>query len=245
MGKSLRQQKAGKGTLAYRRPSHRFKSEATMRAYDDVEKTGVMFGEVVGFVDDPARGPLLMDVLFENSERRELVAPEGAMKGSKIEVGAKAGIEFGNALPLTSIPDGTPIYNIELTPGDGGRFVRSSGASAVIVSRDDKHIYIKMPSKKTVLFDPRCRAQVGIICGGGRLDMPLMTAGAAHYKHHALNRRWPHNRGVKMSVYNHPFGGKQHHKGKSSCVSHGAPPGRKVGHIGARSMGRRKSRTKE
>jgi large subunit ribosomal protein L2 len=92
------------------------------------------------------------------------------------------------------------------------------------------------------MLRPMCRAQIGVISGGGRLEKPLMKAGNSHYKFHAVNRRWPHNRGVKMSAYNHPFGGKQHHKGKSSCTSRGAPPGRKVGHIAARSTGRKKAK---
>jgi len=243
MGKHLRQQKAGKGSMAYRRPSHRFKSEATFRTYDDIEKQGRLNGEIAGFVDDPSRAPLLMDVVFDNKERRMLIAPEGAEKGGRIAVGAKAELQFGNALPLSEIPDGTPIYNIEVTPGDGGRLVRSAGGNATIVSRDGIWVTVLFPSKKSMAIDSRCRAQIGVVCGGGRLEAPLMTAGNAFYKFHALNRRWPGNRGVKMSAYNHPFGGKQHHKGKSSCVSHGTPPGRKVGHIGARQTGRRKAKT--
>lgn len=214
-----------------------------MRPYDDVEKQGRLDGEIVGFVDDPARSSLLMDVRFVNSERRTLIAPEGAMLGSRVSVGAKADVIFGNVLPLNAIPDGTQIYNIELTPGDGGRLVRGAGGSGVVLSREGGNVSIQLPSKKVAVLDARCRAQVGIICGGGRLECPMMRAGASHYKFHAVNRRWPHNRGVKMSAYNHPFGGKQHHKGKSSCVSHGTPPGRKVGHIGARSTGRRKGKS--
>jgi len=242
MGKRLRQQKAGKGTLAYRRPSHRFKSDASLRPYDEIERNGRLDGEIVGFVDDPARSSLLMNVRFANNEERMLIAPEGAAKGDRISVGSKADLAFGNVLPLSAIPDGTPIYNIELVPGDGGRLVRSAGVNATVLSRDGNLVTVQLPSKRVVALDARCRAQIGVICGGGRLEAPLMNAGAAFYKHHALNRRWPSNRGVKMNAYNHPFGGKQHHKGKSSMVSHSAPPGRKVGHIGARSVGRKKAK---
>jgi len=243
MGKRLRQQKAGKGSLAYRRPSHRFKTTALFRAYDDAEKTGKIEGEIMEFIDDPARGPLVMGVRLGNDEFVEMIAPEGAEIGGKIWLGATADVAFGSVMPLSAIPDGMPVYNLEIAPGDGGRLVRGAGGNATVVSRDGNTVYVKLPSKRVVAFDGRCRAQIGVVCGGGRLEQPLMTAGAAHHKHHALNRRWPHNRGVKMSAYNHPFGGKQHHKGKSSCVSHGAPPGRKVGHIGARQTGRRKGKT--
>lgn len=242
MGKNLRQQKAGKGSMAYRRPSHRFKSDATYRNYDEAEKNGVLRGEITGFVDDPAHTAILMDVRFENNETRTLIAPEGVMVGGKVFAGVKADTNIGNVLPLSEIPDGAPVYNLELIAGDGGRIVRSAGSAAYVVSHEHKGVIVRLPSKKVILLNPMCRAQIGVISGGGRLEKPLLKAGNSHYKFHATNRRWPRNRGVKMSVYNHPFGGKQHHKGKSSCVSHGAPPGRKVGHIGARSMGRKKAK---
>ncbi|MDD5317469.1 MAG: 50S ribosomal protein L2 [Candidatus ainarchaeum sp.] len=245
MGKALRQQKAGKGSPAYRRPSHRFRSEAKFRPLDEIEKAGRLDGEVVGFVDAPERSSILMDIVFSDRTRLTLIAPEGAEVGGRVSVGSKADIEFGNVLPLGAIPEGLPVYNIEVAPGDGGKLVRASGGSGTIVSREKGLVYVKLPSKKVVTFDPRCRAQVGVVCGGGRLDAPMLKAGTAFYKHHALNRRWPHSRGVKMNAYNHPFGGKQHHKGKSSCVSHGTPPGRKVGHIGARSTGRRSAKMEE
>ena len=75
--------------------------------------------------------------------------------------------------------------------------------------------------------------------------MPLMKAGTNFYKKHAQNRKWPVNRGVHMSAYTHPFGGKQHHKGRGSATSRNAPPGRKVGHIAARSTGRKKVHVEE
>ena len=80
----------------------------------------------------------------------------------------------------------------------------------------------------------------GVISGGGLKDQPLLKAGKSHYINHTLNRLWPRNRGVKMNPVDHPFGGKQHHKGKSSETKRGASPGRKVGHIAARRIGRKK-----
>jgi len=242
MGKRLLQQKAGKGSPAYRRPSHRFKSKAHYRVYDQQERSEVIEGEITGFVDDPAHSALLMTVLFENDDRVDIIAPEGARIGERIYAGKKASAEIGNILPLSSIPDGTPVFNVEMVPGDGGRMIRGAGTNGYVVSHDDKGVVVRMPSKKLRVFPNNARAQIGVISGGGRLEAPLLKAGNAHHKHHALNRRWPTVRGVKMNAYNHPYGGKQHHKGKSSCVSHGTPPGRKVGHIGARTMGRRKTR---
>lgn len=242
MGKHLRQQKAGKGSPSYRRPSHRFKSDAKYREYDEVERRGKLVGEVIGFVGDPSRSALLMDVVFENKERKLLIAPEGVKIGDRIEVGANAEVRVGNILPLSSVPDGAPVFNLEIIPGDGGRLVRSAGTSGAVVSHEEKGVVVKLPSKRMILLNPGCRVQIGVVSGGGRLELPLMTAGNAFRKHKALNRAWPKVRGVKMNAYNHPFGGKQHHPGKSTMTSRGAPPGRKVGHIAARRTGRKKGK---
>ncbi len=85
-----------------------------------------------------------------------------------------------------------------------------------------------------------CRAEIGVIAGGGMEMQPIMKAGKNFYIKHAINSYWPGNRGVKSNPVDHPFGGKQHHKGASSMVSRNAPPGAKVGHIAASRVGRRK-----
>ncbi|MCX8198136.1 MAG: 50S ribosomal protein L2 [Candidatus Micrarchaeota archaeon] len=245
MGKLLKQQRRGKGSVAYRAPSHRYKADVAFRRYDEAEKTGFVRGQVLEFVDDPARGALLMHVMFENGEERMLLAPEGAYVGQEIRCGAEAGISAGNCLPLSKVPEGFMVFNIEMVPGDGGKLVRAAGSYATIASKEKDKVYIKLPSRKTLVLPASCRAQVGVVCGGGRLEKPLMKAGNSFYKKHAQNRRWPVNRGVHMAAYNHPFGGKQHHKGRGSMTSRNAPPGRKVGHIAARSVGRKKAHVEE
>ncbi|MEM3399664.1 MAG: 50S ribosomal protein L2 [Candidatus Micrarchaeia archaeon] len=240
MGKHLRQQRRGKGSPTYRRPSHRFVSDARYRKYDALEKEGSFLGYVRDFVDDRARDPLLMDVVLENGENLMLIAPEGIKAGDTIEMGIKAKPTLGSVLPLAAIPDGLPIYNIELNPGDGGKFVRSAGACAYVVSHEENGVTIMLPSKKMRNFNPLCRAQVGVICAGGMKEKPIMKAGKKFYMMKARNLDYPCVRGVAMNPVAHPFGGKEHHRGRSSCVSRNAPPGRKVGHLAAKSTGRRK-----
>lgn len=242
MGKLLKQQRRGKGSGAYRAPSHRYYTDLQYRRYDAIEKEASVRGQIVGFVDDPSRGALLMEVALANGERIALLAPEGAKLGAWVELGLRAGYSLGGVCPLSRMPDGAMVYNLEMQPGDGGKLVRAPGSYATIVSREKDYVYVKLPSRKVVSLQAECRAQIGVVCGGGRLEKPLMKAGANFYKKHAQNRRWPVNRGVKMCAYTHPFGGKQHHKGRSSTIGRGAPPGRKVGHIAARSTGRRKAR---
>jgi len=239
MGKMLMQQRRGKGSPAYKSPSHRFKADVCFRAYDEIEKNSALRGYVVSLVDDPARTAILMDVKFENGERQLLLAPEGLKVGDVVSAGAASNVEAGNILPLANIPDGVPIFCIESFPGDGGKFVRAAGNSAYVVSHEGDVVAVRLPSKKVRFFDARCRAQVGVVSGGGRLEQPLMKAGASFYAMRARNKNWPKSRGVAMNPVSHPFGGKQHHKGRSSAVSRSTPPGRKVGHLAARTLGRR------
>lgn len=240
MGKRLKQQRRGDGTPAYKSPGTRYKVDLQYRSYDDEEKTGVLRAQITDFIDDPARDAILMKVLYDNGEKGYLLAHEGAAVGDCVEVGAQAKLGAGNVLPLYRLPDGAYIFNIERSPGDGGKMVRAPGSYATIVSREKSSVCVRLPSKQTLVLSADCRVQVGIPSGGGRQDAPLLKAGNAYYKYHvARNRMWPRNRGVKMSIYNHPHGGKQHHEGKPTTVARGTPPGGKVGHIAARSTGRK------
>ncbi|HIH22229.1 TPA: 50S ribosomal protein L2 [Candidatus Micrarchaeota archaeon] len=242
MGKRLKQQRRGKGTPRYRAPTARFKADLSYRSYDDVEKTGVLRGQVLLFIDDPARDALLMKVKYDNGETGLLLAPEGIAIGDSVDAGAQARLTMGSVLPLYRLPDGAYIYNIERNAGDGGKFVKAPGSYANIISKEGGIVYVKLPSKAVVTLSNECRAQLGLVSGGGRGEKPLLRAGTAHYKYKAKNRMWPKIRGVHMAAYNHPHGGKQHHVGKPTTVARGAPPGSKVGHIAARSTGRKKAK---
>ncbi len=242
MGKRLKQQRRGSGSPSYRSPHTRYKVDLMYRTYDDTEKASVLTGTVLAFVDDPARDAPLMKVRYENNESGYLLAPEGIAKGDTVDLGAQAKLKLGSVLPLYRFPDGAYIFNVERNPGDGGKLVRAPGSFATVISKEDRYVYLKLPSKTTLILSNECRAQLGIVAGGGRGERPLMTAGAAHYKYHARNRYWPQLRGVHMAAYCHPHGGKQHHVGKPTTVARGTPPGGKVGHIAARSTGRRKAK---
>ena len=242
MGKRIKQQRRGRQPR-YRYPKTRTKVTVKYRNYDDLERTGLLVGKVVDFVDNPLHQALLMKVAFDNGETIVLPAPEGIAVNDTVYEGVQGKITLGSVLPLYRIPDGMYIYNLERNPGDGGKFVRAPGSYAVIVSREKGNVFIKLPSRRTVKISSDCRAQIGVVSGGGRLEKPLTKAGAAFYKNRkGLHKMWPKVRGVAMSPYNHPHGGKQHHAGKPTTVAKGTPPGGKVGHVGARSTGRRKSR---
>lgn len=239
MGKLLKQQRRGKGSPSYAAPHKRFKANLAYRTYDDAEKTGVLKGRVAKFIDDPGHHALLMLVRYDNKEENHLIAPEGIAIGDVIDIGAQGQLTLGSVLPLYRIPDGMYAFNIERNPGDGGKFVKAPGSHATVISKKGNDVYIRLPSNETIVVSNECRAQLGVVAGGGRLEKPLLKAGNAHYKYHALNRLWPKVRGVHMSAYCHPHGGKQHHVGKPTTVARSTPPGGKVGHIAARTTGRR------
>lgn len=237
MGKMLRQQRRGKGGNAYRKPPNTYKADV---AFGPVQKNERVYGEVMEFIDDPGHSAPLMKIKYDDKSENILFAPEGMKVGDKIQEGPNASITLGSIVPLQKIPDGMSVYNIEAIPGDGGRYARAAGNYATIVSHSDKDVTLLMPSKMMVEINQNCRAQIGVIAGGGMEMMPILKAGRNYYIKHATNAFWPRNRGVKMNPVDHPFGGKQHHKGTPSTTSRNAPPGAKVGHIAARRTGRKK-----
>ncbi len=235
MGRPLIHQRRGKGTPAFKAPSHRFKTKAKYRKISET-----ISGTVVDLIDDPGRHTLVMKIKWDDGRTSEYLAPEGVGIGDKVLQGPEAGITIGNVLPLSEIPEGIPIFNLESIPGDGGALLRSSGATGYIVSKDQNRALVRMPSGKTRAVKLTALATIGVASGGGRLEKPLIKAGNAHYKHKARNHRWPKVRGVAMNPVDHPFGGKEHHPGKATTTKRTAPPGRKVGHIAARRTGRKK-----
>ncbi len=235
MGKKLRQQRRGKGSNLYTKLPGTFNTSVSYAK----EPSFTGYAEVMGLKNDTGHTSPVMEVAYDDFSRSFMLAPEGIAIGAKIHFGSGS-YSIGSVMRLADIPEGIPIFNIESVPGDGGKYVKAAGAYAYITSRTGNTVTVLMPSKAMVTMDSACRAQLGVVAGGGMSDQPLVKAGKNHYIMHAINRTWPRNRGVKMNPVDHPFGGKQHHKGKSSMTSRNAPPGRKVGHIAARRTGRRK-----
>ncbi|HII38894.1 TPA: 50S ribosomal protein L2 [Candidatus Micrarchaeota archaeon] len=240
MGTRLNQQKRGKGGPAYRSPGHRFFGKVAYERPSQDELESAVRGQVVEFVDDVGRSPLLVGILLENGHKVHCISAEGLKVGDFIEIGREAKLGVGCITPLMNLPEGTPVFNIELVPGDGGKIARVAGASAQVVSRDEEKgiVGVLLASKAIKIFLGRCRATVGVACGGGRLEKPFKKAGNKWFAMRALNHEYPVVRRTAMSAYDHPHGGRSF--GKSSTRSHDAPPGKKCGQIGARRTGRRK-----
>lgn len=239
MGKNLIQQKRGKGSPRYRAPDFRYKGRASHAIYakEDIN------GEITDLVKCPGHSGPLMQVKYENGEVILIQAPEGVKVGDNVEMGDNVMIKVGSTLPLKNIPEGTSIYNIESSPGDGGKFVRTSGAFAKIVAKFKNRIVVQLPSNKKREFIPNCRATIGVIAGSGRKEKPFLKAGAKYYAMRAKNKLWPIVSGTSMNAVAHPFGGSSSStKGRPTQSSRDAPPGRKVGKIAPKRTGRKKGK---
>jgi len=180
----------------------------------------------------------IQDEIFYNP------AFKGMIEGQEIEIGGVESKE-GNILELKNIPIGSLIYNIEVRAGDRGKFIRSSGSSAIITKKIPGKVAVLLPSKKEIWFDENCKASIGVIAGQGRLEKPIMKAGKKYYMMKVKGGRvWPRTSAVKMNVVDHPFGsgrGKNlAHGGKGKIPKRNAPPGAKVGSLYPRRTGRRK-----
>ena len=238
MGKNLIQQKRGKGSPRYRAPSFRYKGKTNFARYEEGK---VVSAYITDILHSSGHSAPLMELKYSNGETGLLQAPEGIKLGDKIEMGKDVELKGGNILPLKSIPEGTPIYNIESNPGDGGKFVRSSGAFAKIITKMQDGIVVQLPSSKRRTFLPECKAAIGIVAGSGRTEKPFLKAGNKFYAMKAKNKLWPIVSGTSMNSVSHPFGGSSSHaKGIPTQSSRNDPPGRKVGKIAPKRTGRHK-----
>jgi len=234
MGKNLIQQRRGRVKGRYNVPSH--KNRGNIIYANLKENKGV----VEDIIHDPGRSAPLAKVRFENNNHMLMVAAEGLKTGDNIQYTKKKHVQIGNILPIRSIPEGYPVFNIERTPGDGGKLVRAGGCNATIISHETHKTIIRLPSGAMKTLDSNCRATIGVPAGGGRKDKPFMKAGKKHWAYRKKGKQFPVVRGVAMCAVSHPHGGGGHqHVGKPSTVPRNAPPGRKVGNIAAKRTGRR------
>ena len=238
MGKKILVQRRGKGSSVFKAKPGKCKV-AYPYFPSEVMKKGVK-AQVLEIFDDPMHSAAVAEVLYENGIKAYHVAAEGLQKDALITLGENADIAIGNVLPLSKIPEGCPIFAIEKTPNDGGKLVRASGSYAFLVTKDKNYAYVKLPSGKQIKLDLNCRATIGNASGGGRTEKPFVKAGKKYHYAKSRGKKYPIVRGVAMNPVSHPFGGSQHHPGKSKSVSRHAPPGRKVGHIASRRTGRKK-----
>ena len=157
---------------------------------------------VVGIEYDPNRSANIALICYADGEKAYILAPEGLTDGMTVMNGADAEVRVGNCLPLSEIPVGTQIHNIELYPGKGGQLVRSAGNSAQLMAKEGKYATLRLPSGEMRMVPIICRASIGVVGNG---DHNLINVGKAGRKRHMGIR--PTVRGSVMNPNDHPHGG--------------------------------------
>jgi ribosomal protein L2 len=165
-------------------------------------------------IHDPGRGAPLARVQFRDPYRYKLhtetfIANEGMYTGQFIYAGKNATLTVGNVLPLSSVPEGTVVTNVEEKVGDRGALGRTSGNYITVIghNHDEGKTRIKLPSGAKKVVPSGARGMIGIVAGGGRTDKPLLKASRAKHKFAVKRNSWPKTRGVAMNPVDHPHGG--------------------------------------
>jgi large subunit ribosomal protein L2 len=151
---------------------------------------------------DPNRTARIALLNYADGERRYIIAPLELKVGDTVVTGASAEIRAGNALPISNIPVGTLIHNIEMQPGKGGQLVRSAGVAAQLLAKEGEYAQVRLPSGEVRLIPQKCLATIGEV---GNLDHSNVKLGKAGRKRHMGIR--PTVRGTAMSPRDHPHGG--------------------------------------
>jgi len=151
---------------------------------------------------DPTRSARIALLYYADGKKSYIIAPEGLKQGQTVISGENVAPEVGNTLPLSKIPLGTIIHNIELKPGKGAAMVRSAGSYAQLLARDGKYTTIKLPSGEMRMVLSSCLATVGSVSNSDHMNVRLGKAGRKRW----MGRR-PRVRGVAMNPVDHPMGG--------------------------------------
>jgi large subunit ribosomal protein L2 len=159
-------------------------------------------GRVATIEYDPNRSANIALINYADGEKRYILAPKGLTVGTQIMSGVEADIKAGNALPLSNIPMGSTIHNIELKPGGGGQLVRSAGTSAQVLGKEGKYVTVRLQSGEVRMILATCRATIGAV---GNEQHELINIGKAGRNRWKGNR--PTVRGSVMNPNDHPHGG--------------------------------------
>src|SRR5436190_20562320 len=159
-------------------------------------------GKVAAIEYDPNRSARIALIHYADGDKRYILAPANLRVGDAIMSGDQAEVKVGNAMPLRRIPLGTQIHNIELSIGKGGQLVRSAGASAQLMARDEKYAQVRLPSGEVRMVHINCQATIGQVGNVDHENVRIGKAGRSRW----LGRR-PEVRGAAMNPRDHPHGG--------------------------------------
>jgi large subunit ribosomal protein L2 len=165
---------------------------------------------------DPNRTAFIALIKYQDGELSYILAPQRLRAGDSVVSGARVDIKPGNAMPLSSIPVGTIVHNIEMKAGAGGKMARAGGSYAQLVGKDAGYAQIKLTSGELRMVRAECMATIGAVSNPDNMNQSIGKAGRSRW----LGRR-PHNRGVVMNPVDHPHGGGE---GRSSGGRHPVTP---------------------
>jgi large subunit ribosomal protein L2 len=186
------------------------------RVIDFLRRKDGVAGKVESIEYDPNRNAFIALVAYDDGERRYILAPKGLKVGEPIESGPSVEPKLGNAMPLSAVPIGMEIHNIEMVPGSGGKLVRSAGGTARLMAREGDWATITLPSGEIRQVRVECRATIGVL---GNQDHANIRWGKAGRTRHRGRR--PHVRGVAQNPVAHPLGGGE---GRSGGGRHPCSP---------------------
>jgi large subunit ribosomal protein L2 len=197
------------GRNANGRVTSRHRGGGAKRAYRKIDfkrlKDGVP-ARVASIEYDPNRTAYIALLNYADGDKRYILAPARLKVGDTVVSGEGADIQPGNCLPMSSIPTGTTIHNVELTPGRGGQMGRSAGTSIQLVAKEGRFATLRLPSGEMRMVPVDCRASIGTIGNAEHGNVELGKAGRSRHK-----GRRPQTRGVAMNPIDHPHGGGEAH----------------------------------
>ena len=206
----------------------RFRGGGNKRKYRIIDFRREKFGipaKVKSIEYDPFRTAWIALLQYVDGEKRYIIAPDGLKVGDTVMSGPGAELKVGNALPLSEIPEGWEIHNIELVPGKGGQLVRSAGTAAIILSKEGKYAHVQLPSGEVRLINQKCLATIGRVSNVDHENVDIGKAGRMRW----MGRR-PHVRGIVMNPVDHPLGGGEGRSksGRPPCSPWGLVDGKKT-----------------
>lgn len=207
--KTILPKNSGRGTSGRITVRHQGgRQKRFLREIDFKRNKKDVWGKVEEIEYDPNRNANIALILYEDGDRRYILAPEGIKKGQKVISSESAPLEMGNALPLSKIPVGSEIHNLEIRPGKGGQMVKSAGVAATVQSKEDGAVIVKLPSSEIRRFRPEAYATIGQV---GNAEMKTKIIGKAGRKRRMGIR--PTVRGTAQHPGSHPHGGGEGRSG--------------------------------
>ena len=203
---------AGRITVRFRGGGHK----QAYRIVDFKRRKLDMPAKVERLEYDPNRTAFIALVTYTDGEQRYIIAPQRLSVGDEVVAGSSVDVKPGNAMPLSAIPVGTIVHNVEMKIGKGGAIARSAGSYAQIVGRDQGYVIVRLNSGEQRLVHGQCFGTVGAVSNPDHMNASIGKAGRSRW----LGRK-PHNRGVTMNPVDHPHGGGE---GRTSGGRHPVTP---------------------